>query len=252
MPPLKQTLSRQSKWFTEGDAQTPPSHPGADWFNIVQAELLNVLKAGDVEPSKSDLMQLTTAIKSIITKNRDAIGDQRLMPFRRDELPFGWYFRNGDNFLLDSPQGQALNSLSENYKTDHWITIKTIDGKQYINVPTAFASDGRGYFERAVDGVARRVGSMETDAIRDMYGEFSMTTARIEDVWVNVASAIGVFKAGGYRNHFSDVQSKATYPDYATPERLSNVVFDAARVVPTAKENRPINIGMTPAIYLGV
>ncbi|WLT05825.1 hypothetical protein [Gilliamella apis] len=28
--------------------------------------------------------------------------------------------------------------------------------------------------------------------------------------------------------------------------------FDASRVVPTANENRSLNIGMTPVIYLGV
>jgi hypothetical protein len=28
--------------------------------------------------------------------------------------------------------------------------------------------------------------------------------------------------------------------------------FDASRVVPTSNENRPLNIGMTPVMYLGV
>ena len=104
---------------------------------------------------------------------KDTIGDQRLMPFRRDELPFGWYFRNGDNYLLSSPQGKVLNGLSANYKNDHRITIKTINGQQYINVPTAFAPDGRGFFERAVNGTTRQVGSWEDDAIREMPPNFS-------------------------------------------------------------------------------
>ena len=88
----------------------------------------------------TDLTDVNNKIELIKTK----LGDFRLMPFRRDELPFGWYFRNGDNFLLDSPQGQALNRLSDNYKRDHQITIKGINGRQYINVPSAFAPDGRG------------------------------------------------------------------------------------------------------------
>lgn len=79
MPPQKQTISRQQKWFTEGDTQTPPSYPGADWFNIVQAELLNVLKDGDITPSKSELSQLSAAIKSIINKNQIKINDASLM-----------------------------------------------------------------------------------------------------------------------------------------------------------------------------
>lgn len=71
MPELKQALSRQPQWFTEGDTQTPPSYPGADWFNIVQAELLNVLKAGDITPEKVRLNQLSNAIKNIINKNQN-------------------------------------------------------------------------------------------------------------------------------------------------------------------------------------
>lgn len=79
MPKQKQTISRQQKWFTEGDTQTPPSYPGADWFNIVQAELLNVLKDGDITPSKSELSQLSAAIKSIINKNQIKINDASLI-----------------------------------------------------------------------------------------------------------------------------------------------------------------------------
>ena len=78
MPKQKQTISRQQKWFTEGDTQTPPSYPGADWFNIIQAELLNVLKDGDITPSKSELSQLSAAIKSIINKNQIKINDASL------------------------------------------------------------------------------------------------------------------------------------------------------------------------------
>ncbi len=79
MPPQKQTISRQQKWFTEGDTQTPPSYPGADWFNIVQAELLNVLKDGGITPSKSELSQLSAAIRSIINKNQIKINDASLI-----------------------------------------------------------------------------------------------------------------------------------------------------------------------------
>ena len=169
------------------------------------------------------------------------IGDQRLMPFRRDELPFGWYFRNGDNFLLDSPQGQALNGLSANYKRDHNITIKTINGKQYINVPTAFASDGRGYFERAVNGISRQVGSPEDDAIRDIWGHFD----------TGVVDNHSNYTRGAFSG------SNAIYPGNGAFEQKKDwpafgYDFHASNVVPTASENRPLNIGMTPVIYLGV
>ena len=78
MPGIKQTLSRLTKWFTEGDSQTPPSYPGADWFNIVQAELLNVLKEAEITPAKNELNQLSRAIKAIIDKNKIKIPDASL------------------------------------------------------------------------------------------------------------------------------------------------------------------------------
>ncbi|OCG64427.1 hypothetical protein A9G48_02800 [Gilliamella sp. wkB18] len=168
------------------------------------------------------------------------IGDQRLMPFRRNELPFGWYFRNGDNFLLSSPQGQALNKLSVNYKNDHKITIKTINGQQYINLPTAF-SGGRGCFERAVDGEKRQVGSIETDAIRNITGYTSMYSYNTRD--------------SGDSGAFRRVAVARNAVGGANPVQntvLDNFWFDASLQVPTANENRPINIGMTPVIYLGV
>ncbi|MCX8598552.1 hypothetical protein J3U31_02915 [Gilliamella sp. B3486] len=177
---------------------------------------------------------------------KDAIGDQRLMPFRHDELPFGWYFRNGDNFLLDSPQGQVLNGLSANYKLDHRITIKTLNGQQYINVPTAFAPDGRGFFERAVNGTTRQVGSWEDDAIRNIKGSIPNGPGRAVIGHENITKgehdgAISVY-------HCDDDWLQVG------PRRMRWAFFDfdASRVVPTAHENRPINVGMTPAIYLGV
>lgn len=176
----------------------------------------------------------------------DIIGDWRLMPFRRDELPFGWYFRNGDNYLLSSPQGQALNNLSVNYKSDHKITIKTINGQQYINVPTAFAPDGRGFFERAVNGTTRQVGSTEDDAIRNIKGAIPNGPGRAVIGHENITK--GEHDGAMSVYHCDDDWLQVG------PRRMRWAFFDfdASRVVPTANENRPINIGLTPAIYLGV
>jgi len=115
------------------------------------------------------------------------------------------------------------------------ITIKTIDGQQYINVPSAFAPDGRGYFERAVNGTTRQVGSAEDDAIRNITGlflSFSALDAKLfykQSVW-GAGAQIATGDCHG----------------------MSMNCFDASRVVPTAHENRPLNIGLTPVIYLGV
>ncbi|HDR1022163.1 TPA: hypothetical protein QB352_001425 [Pasteurella multocida] len=56
----------EPRWFTEGGNGIAPSYPGADWFNIVQAELLGVLKAGGINPDKANLNQLTLAIQQVV------------------------------------------------------------------------------------------------------------------------------------------------------------------------------------------
>jgi hypothetical protein len=209
-----------------------------------------IKKTGEERQSINGSLIVRESIRCDRIFNGDMIGDQRLMPFRREELPFGWYFRNGDNFLLSSPQGQALNRLSTNYKNDHNITIKTIDGQQYINVPTAFAPDGRGSFERAVNGVTRHVGSWEGDAIRNIWGQLYNVMQ-----WRGTVGQ-GVFYVDAPNTSGSGLNNRngnaVTYPhDSDFPERT--ITFDASRVVPvTADDNRPLNIGMTPVIYLGV
>lgn len=185
----------------------------------------------------TDLTEVNNKIELIKTKT----GDFRLMPFRANELPPGWYFRNGDNYLLNSPQGQALNRLSDNYKRDHQITIKDINGQKYINVPSAFAQDGRGYFERAIDGTTRQVGSVEADAIREIWGHFD--TGVVDN---HVGYARGAFAGSNAINP----NGGAFQP--AREWMAWGYEFFASRVVPTANENRPINMGMTPVIYLGV
>lgn len=185
----------------------------------------------------TDLTDVNNKIELIKTK----LGEFRLMPFRAGELPFGWYFRNGDNYLLSSPQGRALNGLSANYKRDHQIAIKNINGQQYINVPSAFAPDGRGYFERPANGTTRQVGSAEDDAIRDIWGHIDTGVVANHHEYTR-----GAF-CGTYAIHPKNGGFQPTKEWDAW-----GFDFYASRVVPTAHENRPINMGLTPVIYLGV
>lgn len=166
--------------------------------------------------------------------NANVIGDSKLFKFRKDELPFGWYFENGDKYPIESPQGQALKYLSDNYKLD-WNIIEA-DG--YINLPNMFHSDGRGMFPRPVEGTSRQVGSVEDDAIRNINGVFPVATPDSFQ-----SNTTGCFYGDTLSNKGGNSASK-----------LGNfiIIFDASRVVPTADENRPLNVGMIPAIYLGV
>lgn len=67
MPTVAPAVSPTPLWFTDGGANQPPSYPGQDWFNIITAEVLNVLEEADITPDKGDLTQLSKAIKKIIS-----------------------------------------------------------------------------------------------------------------------------------------------------------------------------------------
>ncbi|MCP1601414.1 hypothetical protein J2S82_003371 [Aeromonas caviae] len=65
-PPRKPAASLVRKFFTEGGVGEAPTVPGGDWFNQITNELLNVLAAAGVEPSKTDDTQLLQAIQELI------------------------------------------------------------------------------------------------------------------------------------------------------------------------------------------
>lgn len=72
MPPVGAVQSSAPRWYTEGGGGTPASYPGADWYNIVQAELLNLLSAYGITPNKSDFNQLQKAIEEAIKQKATA------------------------------------------------------------------------------------------------------------------------------------------------------------------------------------
>ncbi|WP_342752631.1 right-handed parallel beta-helix repeat-containing protein [Pasteurella multocida] len=65
IPAIAPLRSQQRLWFTEGGHGNAISYPGADWFNIVQAELLNVLDEAGISPDKGQLNQIAQAIRKM-------------------------------------------------------------------------------------------------------------------------------------------------------------------------------------------
>ncbi|HFT1083143.1 MULTISPECIES: phage tail protein [Serratia] len=63
MPPVKPVLFTDRRFFTEGGDGIAPSYPGADWFNIIQMEMLNVLALANITPDKSQFDQFARAIR---------------------------------------------------------------------------------------------------------------------------------------------------------------------------------------------
>lgn len=169
------------------------------------------------------------------------VGDQKLSPFRSEAF---WYLMNGDNFLLTSPQGQALNGLSADYKADWGIVVSVVNGQNVINVPNYFDAAGNGYFDRAVNGTNRRVGSRQGDAMRNITGWAGFNVNDYAYGWWGASGAFRISEASTHKA-ISSATNTATNVNFG-------FTFEPWLVVPTASENRPANIGKTPLIYLGV
>jgi hypothetical protein len=164
------------------------------------------------------------------------VGDMAMSPFRAADLAGGWRLMNGDRYPLASPEGLALQGLPSNFKLDWRIEVVS----QTINVPDWFDPEtGRGYLQRAADGTERAVGSVQLDAGRRVSGNVGHEALHPE-------LADGSFRE--YNNYGGRVYNNGGIRD-------GQVDCDSGRQwgeEHVADEFRPLNVGMSPVIYLGV
>ena len=160
-------------------------------------------------------------------------GKIELLPFPADTLPQGWYHANGDQYEDTTPQGRALSALPTALKQAFRIVLT--DTK--INLPNFYHTDGRGYFLRA----SKSLGTVQDDAIRNIVGNLYF-----------VVSGTGQISPTGAFGYQLTNGLGLSGQGFRGGNKSSTYAFNAANVVPTANENRPLNIGLTPAIYLGV
>lgn len=163
MPVVKnqQFQPNAPRWFTEGGNGVAPSYPGADWFNIVQAELLGVLTEAHIPPDKNDLTQLAKAVKKIIMDNTTtftALYDLFIgvpIPYPRSTVPTGCLAMNGQRF-----DTRRYPKLAQKY-------------------PSGQLPDLRGEFIRGWDNgrgvdAVRVLLSNQTDQTKEAFFEFQM------------------------------------------------------------------------------
>ena len=66
MPEITAVQNATTQWFTDKEGgDGAPTYPGAEWFNIIQAELLAILDAAGISPDKADMTQLVQAIQAL-------------------------------------------------------------------------------------------------------------------------------------------------------------------------------------------
>lgn len=230
MPPVKnqQFQPNAPRWFTEGGNGVAPSYPGADWFNIVQAELLGVLTEASITPNKGQLNQLATAIKQIISANTGELTALRDLfigvpiPYPLSTVPTGCLAMNGQRFDI-----RRYPKLAQKY-------------------PSGQLPDLRGEFIRGWDNgrgvdAGRGLLSPQNFAMQKITAAFSIRAVQEQDG--TRRRDLVVQTTGAFRNEQGGAWD---FGSLASPSgrgsNVSVVNFDSERVVSSANETRPRNI----------
>ena len=250
VPPLGATDPNASYQDGNPEAGTLGSIVPAAAIERPQREILNVLTAAGLTPSDTDLTQLLAAIRKIIGTQNAELERLRLlkigcpMYWRSTTLPEGFAWVNGDLVLFeDWPEFAAVynaggfSGMVLPYDADS-ATIAANLGKFRPNAtnPTGLylPSCGEQFF-RGWTGGSRTAGSAQEDAIRNIAGKLGETIhTELFDGAFYIGSTTGTrsYPEGGYT---------AGFP-----------FLDASRVVSTANENRPANVALPVALYIGL
>ena len=230
MPVVKnqQFQPNAPRWFTEGGNGVAPSYPGADWFNIVQAELLGVLTEAHITPDKNNLTQLAQAVKKIIMDNTTtftALHDLFIgvpIPYPLSTVPTGCLAMNGQRF-----DTRRYPKLAQKY-------------------PSGQLPDMRGEFIRGLDNgrgvdAGRALLSTQDFAMQKITAAFSIRAVQEQDG--TRRRDLIVQTTGAFRNEQGGAWD---FGSLASPSgrgsNVSVVNFDSERVVSSANETRPRNI----------
>jgi hypothetical protein len=173
--------------------------------------------------ANNDLSNLTEKGKSAIKESVPGVPAGSIICFAGTK---GTRFDNGGYFYCDgravSRSGylDLFDAIGETYGRG--------DGANTFNIP-----DFRGCFLRGVGGNAGRLGQKQGDTIRNI-----TAGARVATDNCSARAAFSEAEVGSRR------VPEDGYSSRRSVFRFADLVFDAARVVPIANENRPINFAV--------
>lgn len=179
---------------------------------------------------QSQQTALTSAVNAL---TGEGIGTIKFGPY--GSTPTGWVFLDGS--LLQRQQNGADTPLWEYVKNYY----KRVDDSLRAQNPGAFTNgngssnyrlpDMSGLFVRGVGGNSDALGALQGDAIRNITGQTIAISSSATDP---SGAPTGVFSTSGDRGN-NRIGAGGGEDSYSQ-------VFDASTVVPTANENRPLNI----------
>ena len=242
--------------FTEGDplVPTPATVVSADWLNSVQEELATIVTNAGLELQKADNTQVLTAILQIIARQSSELERLRLlkigcpMYWRSTTLPEGFAWVNGDLVLFeDRPEFEEVylaggfeGMLLEANATSGQIAANLGKFRKHPNgLGLYLPSCGEQFFRAWTGGGGREAGEWQADAIRNIIGQL-VSIWSYQDTLPGGTGALSWTTSG--EGGFT-ANSKST---------MQGITFDASRIVPTATENRPVNVAIPVILYLGL
>ncbi|MEM8002288.1 hypothetical protein ABM053_00310 [Morganella morganii] len=242
----------------KADADIFTSSPITKIFNSTKTHFIQLSNGGyfEVKRVSDDVATFQFNPQGIMTAgeipisfvsgfNEVFIGSIGHFPFRATQLPKKWYALNGDRFSVTSAQGKALKALPAEMKSDWGIT----ESGGMINLPNIKQSDGRVPFLRPINGTSRLPGSVESDCQQEMTGFFGGRDIKGANGWTSFFwGETGVFT----RVKRASGSGQAPQTQTAAAGDWSGIEFKASNQVRTGDEVRPLNIGVTVAIFLGV
>ena len=242
--------------FTEGDplVPTPATVVSADWLNSVQEELATIVTNAGLELQKADNTQVLTAILQIIARQSSELERLRLlkigcpMYWRSTTLPENFAWVNGDLVLFeDRPEFEEVylaggfeGMLLEANATSGQIAANLGKFRKHPNgLGLYLPSCGEQFFRAWTGGGGREAGEWQADAIRNIIGQL-VSIWSYQDALPGGTGALSWTTSG--EGGFT-ANSKST---------MQGITFDASRIVPTATENRPVNVAIPVILYLGL
>ncbi|HAW7120299.1 TPA: integrase [Citrobacter freundii] len=244
MPNPSPVTSKTVLFFTEGGNGVPPTYPGPDWFNAIQSELLNILRAAGLDPDKMDNTQILAALKKLFLSRSNPFGDIKadgeaaiataLANLRLGAgapaigIPFFWPSAAMPNTVMDEwanmvflkPNGASFSAAEYPKLAKVWTGLVIPDMRgEFLRV----WDDGRG-----VDS-GRALLSAQIDTLQNI-------TAALGDVTTGPNNiATGAFGASVLTDNLQQLPPTGNY-------KQTNYTFDASRVARTSTETRSRNI----------
>lgn len=186
MPDIAEKRADTPQWFSEGKGNQQITWPGADFFNMWQAEGLNILAAAGMQPDKTKLNQLALAIKALIKQPTDDITDWAKKQFLAKD-------QNGGD-IPDKQKFIENVGLTETVKQAAGAVQKTGDamtGKLTLPQTSAFGVNT----DNALGGSSIAIGDNDTgikqnaDGVLDFYANGQLV-ARIQPGTLFVINAV--------------------------------------------------------------